>query len=501
MFTKVLIANRGEIAVRIARTLRDMGIRALAIFSEADRTARHVRIADEAYSLNPLQDTEAYLNIAAIVDIARRSGAQAVHPGYGFLSENAEFASACADAGLVFIGPRPEHIEIMGSKTTARQTMAKAGLPLVPGSNAGSDAELAAAAEQIGFPLLIKAVAGGGGRGMRLVRNKEELQSVLTSARRESQNAFGSDEMFLEKAIVRPRHVEVQVLGDRHGNAVHLFERDCSIQRRHQKIIEETPAPLSDATKKLLPTMHQAAQQATQRLGYIGAGTMEFLVSEQDNAYYFLEMNTRIQVEHPITELTTGWDLIEAQIRIAADLPMGMKQENIRQLGHALECRVYAEDPYRGFLPSPGQIRVMREPSGPNVRNDSGYVQGAEVPSAFDAMISKLCTWGPTRQSAIQRMQRALCEYAIVGIDTNLAYLSSIVGHEAFRSGHYSTDFIERYHQELQPPPLDPLSRHALAASAVVAQQDTKVRIQSASHAAEHTGEISAWRRAVCEPS
>lgn len=498
MFSKVLIANRGEIAVRIIRTLRDMGIRSVALYTDADRTSLHVRMADEAYALSPLQDSEGYLAIARIIDIAKHADVQAIHPGYGFLSENAEFAAACVDADITFIGPLPEHIEMMGSKTAAREVMKRTGLPLVPGSPAGSDDELMAAATQLTFPLLIKAAAGGGGRGMRLVHTLDELKTALSSARREALKAFGSDVVYLERAVLRPRHVEIQVFGDHQGNAIHLYERDCSIQRRHQKVIEEAPAPLADKAQGLLPEMADAARLATQHLGYVGAGTMEFLVSEEDNAFYFLEMNTRIQVEHPITELTTGLDLVEEQIRVAAGQSLQYQQNDIQRFGHAIECRVYAESPERGFLPSPGKIEILREPSGANIRNDTGYYQGAEVPTAYDALISKLCAWGPTRQTAINRMHRALHEYAVTGIDTNLVFLSNVMIHKAFQSGSYATDFIERYPETLLPPDTD---KHAQKALAVVAGHAHQRKSILTSPPAPQTTSISAWRRAICEPS
>ncbi|MCB9667106.1 MAG: ATP-grasp domain-containing protein [Myxococcales bacterium] len=495
MFSRVLVANRGEIAVRIIRSLRDLGIRAVVIYSDVDRGSLHVRLADEAYRLS---GTQGYLDFAQIVDIAKESAVDAVHPGYGFLSENAEFAAACADAGLVFIGPHPDHIATMGAKVSAREAMKKAGLKVIPGSGAGTDADLIDCAREIGFPIMIKAAAGGGGRGMRLVHAPYGLPSALDAARRESMKAFRSDVVYLERAILRPRHVEIQVLGDSFGNAVHLFERDCSIQRRHQKLLEETPAPLTASARALIPEMALAAQRATAHLGYAGAGTMEFLLSEDDNSFYFLEMNTRIQVEHPITELITGLDIVQEQLRVAAGEPLGYTQDDVVHSGHALECRVYAEDPYRGFLPSPGLLKILREPSGGNVRNDTGYYEGAEVPAAYDALISKLCTWGPTREAAIQRMQRALFEYVIVGVDTNLSFLSSVLSTQAFQSGHYATDFIDRHPEVLRAPEPAQDVKRALAIASAYAQQRQR-RSGSSAHSAAQG--ISAWRRTALTPS
>ena len=385
MFRKVLVANRGEIAVRVIRTLREMGIASVAVYSEADRRALHVRMADEAYPIGPAPSAESYLVQERIIEACKKSGAEAVHPGYGFLSENASFARALEAAGIKLIGPPPAAMEAMGYKTAARDKMIAAGVPVVPGATIDSEADLAKAASEVGYPIMLKAAGGGGGKGMRFVESEKDLKTAYERARSEARKAFGDDTVYLEKAIVEPRHVEIQVLGDEHGNVVHLFERDCSIQRRHQKVVEETPTPAPARTDELIAKMGDVAVKAAQAVGYFGAGTVEFLMAP-DGSFYFLEMNTRLQVEHPITELITGIDLVREQVRVAAGEPLGYGQDDIRSYGHAIQCRVYAEDPATNFMPSPGTIEVLRVPAGPGIRDDSGAYAGAEISSYYDPL-------------------------------------------------------------------------------------------------------------------
>ncbi len=446
-FSKVLVANRGEIAVRVLRTCREMGIATVAVHSEADRRALHARLADEAVEIGPPPPLESYLRIDAVIDAARRTGAQAVHPGYGFLAENAAFAAACRDAGLVFVGPAPEVIAQMGEKTAARRLMRDAGVPLVPGEELpapAGDGELdaaavRAAAERVGFPLLVKAAFGGGGKGMRLVERAEEIEAAAAAASREARKAFGDGTVYLERYLRRPRHVEFQVFGDAQGGAVHLGERECSIQRRHQKIIEETPSPA--LTAQLRARMGEAAVAAVRAVGYTNAGTVEFLLDEKGE-FYFLEMNTRLQVEHPITEWVTGLDLVRAQLLVAAGAPLPFRQEEIAARGHALECRLYAEDPAHGFRPSLGRILRLREPSGPGVRVDSGVVEGDEVTLHYDPLIAKLSVHGPDRDAAIARAVAALRDYAVLGLVTNGDYLIDILQDDDFRAGRTHTGFL-----------------------------------------------------------
>ncbi|MSP26361.1 MAG: acetyl-CoA carboxylase biotin carboxylase subunit [Myxococcales bacterium] len=446
VFRKVLIANRGEIAVRIVRTLRELGIRTVAVFSDADRAALHVRMADEAIGIGPALVSESYLRIDRILDACRKTGAEAIHPGYGFLSEKAELGRACADAGVVLIGPPVEAIEAMGSKTEARARMVGAGVPVVPGATANSVEDALTNARTLGYPVMVKAAMGGGGKGMRLVVRESDLGAAVERAASEAEKAFGDGTVYLEKAIERPRHVEIQLLGDRHGNVVHLFERDCSIQRRHQKVIEETPCPV--ATDELVRRMGEVAVRAAEAVGYYSAGTVEFLLAE-DGAFYFLEMNTRLQVEHPITEWVTGIDLVREMVRVAAGEALGYTQADVSRRGASIECRIYAEDPERGFMPSPGKIVALRTPQGPFVRDDSGIYQGSEISSHYDPLISKLSVWAPTRELAIQRMRRALGEYVVGGIKNNLAFHERVLRHEAFLAGRYHTGFIELYKSEL----------------------------------------------------
>jgi acetyl-CoA carboxylase biotin carboxylase subunit len=444
LFQRLLVANRGEIAVRVMRACRELGIESVAVFSEPDRSALHVRQADRAYPIGPAAAAESYLRIDKLIAVAKESGAEAIHPGYGFLSERAAFAEACAGAGLVFVGPSARAIAAMGDKVEARRLMRKAGVPVVPGSDdaLASDPEVERLAAEIGFPVMLKAAGGGGGKGMRLVQAAGELKNALRAARSEARSAFGDDRVYVEKAIVRPRHVEVQVLGDTHGNVVHLYERECSIQRRHQKVIEESPSTAIDQDTR--EAMGRVAVQAAKAVDYVSAGTIEFLV-DQDRRFYFLEMNTRIQVEHPITEAVTGVDLVKAQIEIAAGRPLPFAQADVVQRGWAIECRIYAEDPENNFLPAPGRIEVLRVPSGIGIRDDSGVYEGFEVTTHYDPILSKLVAWGSNREEATQRMLRALREYVIVGPTANVAFHRWALEHPAFRAGEIDTGFIARH--------------------------------------------------------
>jgi acetyl-CoA carboxylase, biotin carboxylase subunit len=442
MFKRILIANRGEIAVRVIRACRELGVETVAVYSEADRTALHVREADFAVAVGPPLARESYLNIPRIIDAARRTRAEAIHPGYGFFSENAGFAQAVVDAGMVFIGPRPDAIHRMGDKVEARKLMASAGVPVVPGSpgTLESEAEVRALVEKIGFPIMIKAAAGGGGKGMRMVEQEKDLASAVRSVASEAQSSFGDGRFYVEKFLRSPHHIEVQVLADSHGNFTHLFERECSVQRRNQKVVEESPSPF--VTPKLRKAMGEVAVRAAQAVDYLSAGTIEFLV-DGDRNFYFMEMNTRIQVEHPVTELVTGIDLVKAQIEIAAGGRVPFRQSELRQNGWAIECRVYAEDAEHGFVPAPGKIDTLRLPEGPGVRNDCGVYEGSEVSSYYDPMISKLVTWGRDRAEAIGRMRRALSEYMISGsLVTNLNFHRWLMDNPRWIAGEYDTRFI-----------------------------------------------------------
>ena len=440
MFKKVLIANRGEIAVRLIRACRELDIPTVAVYSEADRKALHVKCADEAYCVGPPPSSESYLVMDKIIDVARRSGADGIHPGYGFLAENPVFAKMCDDNGITFIGPSPAAIEMMGHKTVARETMQKAGVPIVPGTELlDDDDELARSAVEIGFPVMVKAAAGGGGKGMRVVHEEKQIGEAIRAARSEAKSSFGDDAVFIEKYVEEPRHIEFQILADRHGNVIHLFERECSIQRRHQKVIEEAPSMAVD--EDLRSRMGEAAVSASRAAGYWSAGTVEFLVDRHRN-FYFLEMNTRLQVEHPVTEMITGVDIAKEMFRIASGEKLSIRQEDVTMNGWALECRIYAEDPFNNFLPSPGVIQTLRVPSGPGVRDDSGVYAGYEVPLHYDPMISKLCTWGDTRDEAIARMKRALDEYVIKGIKTTIPFHLKVMNNEQFISGDITTGFI-----------------------------------------------------------
>ncbi len=468
MFTKILIANRGEIAVRIMRTCRDLGVVPVAVFSEADRVSQHVRLADEAYLIGPAPSAESYLAIDKILEVARRCGADAVHPGYGFLSENPHFAAACADSGISFVGPSAASMRLMGSKTNARKALMTAEVPLVPGTTRPLQSleEAFREAGAIGYPVMLKAAAGGGGKGMRLVRNEKHMPDDFAAAGSEAQNAFGDSSLYLEKYIERPRHVEIQILADRQGHAVYLGERECSVQRRHQKVVEECPSPVLD--EDLRRRMGQAALRVVKAAGYENAGTVEFLLDGYGN-FYFLEMNTRLQVEHPVTEMVLGLDLVEQQLRIAAGEPLKLRQEDIRLRGWAIECRIYAEDPERNFRPSPGRIRELVEPHGPGVRIDSGVYRGWEVPIHYDPLLAKLITSGGDRMQAIARMRRALSEYRILGIDTNLAFFDAVLSDPEFVAGRLSTDFIPEFFERRQPRVPADASRKAASLAAALA--------------------------------
>ncbi|MEI6889104.1 MAG: acetyl-CoA carboxylase biotin carboxylase subunit [Bacteroidales bacterium] len=442
MIKKVLVANRGEIAVRVMRSCREMGIRSVAVYSDADRNSMHVRYADEAYRIGPPPSRESYLNIEAIIGAAKKSGADAIHPGYGFLSENAAFSARCRQEGIIFVGPDPYAITTMGDKIIARQTMIKAGVPVVPGTTEKlkDEQEALEIARQIGVPVMIKASAGGGGKGMRLVKHLDEVGSAFRRARSEAINAFGDDSVYIEKYIESPHHIEFQILADNHGNVIHLFERECSIQRRHQKVIEETPSPLMNP--ELRREMGETAVQAAKAVNYKGAGTIEFIVSD-NLEYYFLEMNTRLQVEHPVTERVVGVDLVKEQISIANGNPLPFRQEDLKQTGHSIQCRIYAEDPDNNFMPNPGVIKHITEPHGLGLRCDGYVYEGYEIPIYYDPMITKLISWGETRVEAIARMKRALYEYKITGVKTNIKFLEKIMDTRDFIEGKYNTHFIE----------------------------------------------------------
>ncbi len=443
MIKKILVANRGEIAIRVMHSCREMGITSVAVYSEADRNSKHVRMADEAYYIGPSASAESYLVIDNIIEAAKKSGADAIHPGYGFLSENATFSDRCKNEGITFIGPTSEVISIMGDKISARKKMVKAGVSVVPGTkeNLVSDEDALRVVKEVGLPVMIKASAGGGGKGMRLVRTEDEIIPGVRAAKSEALAGFGDDTVYVEKFVENPHHIEFQILGDSHGNAVHLFERECSVQRRHQKVVEETPSPIM--TPELQAKMGEQAVMATKAVNYVGAGTVEFLVDDDLN-YYFLEMNTRLQVEHPITEQVTGIDLVRAQIEVADGKEIPFKQEDLHQQGHAIEARVYAEDPYSNFMPSPGLIQNISEPLGPGIRHDGYVYSGYTIPIHYDPMISKLIVWGANRDEALDRMKRALYSYKLSGIKTNISFLSRIMESEDFAKGGYNTNFIAK---------------------------------------------------------
>lgn len=448
--TRLLIANRGEVACRIIRTCHELGIRTVAVYSDADAAAQHVQLADEAVRIGPAPVTESYLNIEAIIAAAARTHTDAIHPGFGFLAENPAFARACAEAGLIFIGPSPEAIEAMGNKRAAKERLAQVGIPVIPGYGGRdqSDERFQAEAEQIGYPVMVKAADGGGGKGMRRVESADALAEALASARREGLAAFGSAELILEKALTRPRHIEFQIIGDTQGEIIHLGERECSVQRRHQKVIEETPSLA--LTPELRAAMGVAAIRVGQTIHYVNAGTVEFLL-DSESQFYFLEMNTRLQVEHPVTELVTGLDLAVWQIRIAAGEPLPFTQADIHQRGHAIECRVYAEDPANQFMPSIGEIAHYQRPSGPGVRVDDGIESGTAVTPYYDPMLAKVITWGADRAEAVAKMERALRETAVLGITTNIPYLLAILQEPHFRAGHTSTGYLQEHMADWSP--------------------------------------------------
>ena len=486
---KLLVANRGEIAIRVFRTCRDLGIETVAVFSDADRTALHVRMADEAYRIGPAPSSESYLDQDAVLEAAARAGVDAIHPGYGFLSENHEFAKRCEAAGLVFVGPPPEAIKAMGDKAAARRLMLDAGVPMVPGATdavaAIDDAQLVA--NDIGYPVLVKATAGGGGKGMRIVTAAADLADSFEAAKREATAAFGDGRVYIEKYIEKPRHIEIQVLADDRGNTIHLFERECSIQRRYQKLIEESPSCVLD--DELRARMGEAAVQAARACGYTNAGTVEFLM-DSSNEFYFMEMNTRLQVEHPVTEAVTGIDLVAEQIRIAEGRQLRITQADVELRGHAIECRVYAEDPASSFLPDPGTLKRHAAPAGPRVRVDAGVDEGAEVPIHYDSMISKVITWGSDRDQAIDRMLRALGEYRIAGVRTTIPFCEFVLEHPAFRSGDFSTHFVE---DEFSPEAITTMSERDALTSAVAAVLTRKRDFPGSSDGAAGSNDWSPW--------
>jgi len=502
MFRKVLIANRGEIAVRIIRACRELGIATVAVYSEADRRALHVLRADEAYPIGPAPATESYLRMDRLLEVARRSGAEAIHPGYGFLAENPELARACEESGIVLVGPSALAMELMGSKTRSRQAMKAAGIPVVPGTEAGVGTmeQAAALAAEFGYPVMVKAAAGGGGKGLRLVRDASELPAAFRDARSEALNAFGDSEVYIEKYLERPRHVEIQVFGDRHGNLVYLGERECSIQRRHQKLVEECPSPLVDEAMRR--RMGEAAVRAARAAGYWNAGTVEFLVDTAGRArhFYFLEMNTRLQVEHPVTEMVTGLDLVKLQLAVAAGEPLPFTQESAcgglaGWRGAALECRIYAEDPDNNFFPSPGAITALSEPGGAGVRVDSGVYPGWTVPVEYDPLISKLITWGRDRSEAIGRMRRALDEYFIAGIKTTIPFFKRLMDDSEFLAGDLDTGLLDRM---LAAQPVQQETAEDLAADAAVigaALYFTSRNGRQAGPQSDSASRESAWKR------
>lgn len=502
MFRKVLIANRGEIAVRIIRACHEVGIKAVAVYSEADAESLHVRAADEAVCVGPAASSQSYLNIDAIIDAGRSVGAEAVHPGYGFLAENADFARAVTAAGLIFIGPDAEAMELMGSKTSARRVAVEAGVPIVPGTVDAlvSFEEARETAEKFGYPVMLKAAAGGGGKGMRLVAASDELRSAFETAQAEAAAAFGDSALYLEKAVERPRHIEIQIFADTHGNVVHLGERECSIQRRHQKVIEECPSPINDPD--LRRRMGEAAVKLGRAVNYTGAGTVEFLLSDATREFYFLEMNTRLQVEHPVTELVTGFDLVREQFLVAAGERLSFTQEDVCWVGHAIECRIYAEDPANNFFPSPGTIEYLREPAGPGIRVDSGVANLSEVSIHYDPMIAKLAVWGRTRNEAIERLRRALDEYQVSGIMTTLPFFREVVTDREFVSGQLDTGFIARFNERRAPvePPEEHVDLAMIAAAIHYARHQQPVFVQAAASdgrwkMAGRAANLRKWRR------
>jgi len=501
MFTKILIANRGEIACRVMRACREMKIATVAVYSDVDAQALHVRMADEAYNIGPAPSADSYLRRDKIIAVAKESGAEAIHPGYGFLSENAEFVREVGAAGLTFIGPPPEAMELMGGKMSARRVAIEAGVPVVPGTTEAlrsyEDAKETAA--RFGFPVMLKASAGGGGKGMRLVIDESQLKSALENAQSEALASFGDDAVYIEKAIVRPRHIEIQVFSDNHGNHVHLGERECSIQRRHQKVIEEAPSPINSA--ELRAEMGACAVKVATAVNYVGAGTVEFLVSDLDKSFYFLEMNTRLQVEHPVTELVTGIDLVREQIRVASGEPLSFTQDDVQVTGHAIECRVYAEDPENNFLPSPGKITRLRLPHGPGVRDDGGVYEGSEVSIYYDPMISKFATYGRDRAEAVDRMRRALMEYQVAGIKTTLQFFREVMLDEEFIAGNLDTGFIEKFNERRKASKPDAVARDMALIAAALSYTKLKPTIAKATTKADSrwaaAGRMAAMRSRI----
>jgi acetyl-CoA carboxylase, biotin carboxylase subunit len=510
MFKKILIANRGEIAVRIIRACHEMGIVAVAVYSDVDRASLHVRKADEAYPIGAPAVAESYLNIQKILDVAKRSGADAIHPGYGFLSENAKFAQACSDAGIKFIGPTATSMKMMGSKTRARQAMEAAGVPFVPGTSRGLESveQAREVAARIGYPVMLKAAAGGGGKGMRLVHHPEDLKASLEAARSEAERSFGDSEVYIEKAIINPRHIEMQVLADEHGHTVYLGERECSLQRRHQKVLEEAPSPLVDPDMRR--RMGEVAVRVAQAANYTNAGTVEFLVdqpkkdhqkNDQQKNFYFLEMNTRLQVEHPVTELVTGLDLVRLQIRIAAGEKLPFTQEDVRLRGHAMECRIYAEDPDNDYFPSPGKITLLIAPAGPGIRSDTGMYEGWTVPLDYDPLLAKLIGYGENREQTIARLSCALDECFVGGIKTNISLFRQILRNPDFRAAKLDTGFLDRMPKQSDSQPVDSAAAEAaaIAAGIFTALSGTVTTTSSApAPSSETTGTAdppSNWRR------
>jgi acetyl-CoA carboxylase biotin carboxylase subunit len=507
-FEKVLIVNRGEIAVRIIRACRDLGLKSVAVYSDADRAARHVRLADEAYHIGPPPARESYLNIPKLLEVARQSGARAIHPGYGFLAENAAFADACAEAGLIFVGPTGDAMRAVGEKTSARRVAQQADVPIVPGATAGvEDArEAAALAEKLGYPVMLKAAAGGGGMGQRIVTRPEDLEAALRAARSEAASAFGDSEVYLEKLVSPARHIEMQIIADTHGHLVHLGERECSVQRRRQKLIEESPSVALD--DELRAKFAEAALKVARAINYTNAGTCEFLLGP-DRQFYFLEVNTRLQVEHPVTEWRTGLDLVKEQLRVAAGLPLSFTQEQVHFRGHAIECRITAENPYNRFLPGSGTIAAYQEPAGPGVRVDSGAFVGMEVPLFYDSLLAKLITWGEDREQAVARMRRALTEYTIAGVSTTIPFHEFVMQHPRFLAGDLSTGWVAeawgesgekaRAAEGAQQDGTSQLTPEALAAlAAVLVDSDLGTAARKRTHpGGNHNGtERSPWREA-----
>ena len=472
MFKKILIANRGEIAIRVIRACREMKIKTVAVYSEADKNSLHVRMADEAFHIGNAPSSESYLRWEKILEVAKKSGAEAIHPGYGFLSENAEFVREVTNRGITFIGPSPEAMEAMGGKISARKIAIRANVPIVPGTTEPlkSFVEAKEVAASFGYPVMLKASAGGGGKGMRLVESETDLKNALEAAQSEAQASFGDDAVYVEKAIVRPRHIEIQIFSDKHGTHVHLGERECSIQRRHQKVIEESPSPINDA--QLRQKMGECAVLVAKAVDYIGAGTVEFLVSDLDKSFYFLEMNTRLQVEHPVTELVTGIDLVREQINVAFGEKLSFTQDDISWQGHAIECRVYAEDPENNFLPSPGKITRLKLPQGSGVRDDGGVYEGAEVSIYYDPMISKLAAYGKNRAEAIDRMRRALQEYEVGGIKTTLPFFREIMEDAEFIEGRLDTGFISRFNERKKAKEISQIEKDMALIAAALSYSD-----------------------------